>query len=120
MAADLNQERPLVWGDTATDPIQLFFSGHIYPKGAQVAHQLRRLLGDSLFWAGMHRFLTDNAYKPVRTEDFAIAFEKTANCDLDWFFDQWCYGIGYPRVQGDAALGGRPAASSTSTSSRPR
>ena len=76
MGADLNQERPLVWGDTAADPIQLFFSGHIYPKGAQVAHQLRRLLGDSLFWAGMQRFLTDNAYKPVRTEDFAIAFEQ--------------------------------------------
>jgi len=99
MEADLNQERPLVWGDTAADPIQLFFSGHIYPKGAQVAHQLRRLLGDSLFWAGMRRFLTDNAYKPVRTEDFAIAFERTANMDLDWFFDQWCYGIGYPKVQ---------------------
>ncbi len=99
MGADLRQERPLVWGDTAADPIQLFFSGHIYPKGAQVAHQLRRLLGDSLFWAGMRRFLTDNAYRPVRTEDFAIAFERTANIDLDWFFDQWCYGIGYPKVK---------------------
>ncbi|MEO8031344.1 MAG: M1 family aminopeptidase [Gemmatimonadota bacterium] len=99
MAADLNQVRPLVWGDTTGDPIQTFFSGHIYPKGAQVAHQMRRLLGDSLFWAGMRRFLTDNAYKPVLTADLAIAFEKTANRDLDWFFDQWCYGIGYPKVK---------------------
>jgi aminopeptidase N len=98
MAADLNQARPLVFGDTAGDPIFLFFSGHIYPKGAQVAHQLRRLLGDSLFWAGMRRFLTDNSHRPVRTEDLAVAFEKTANRDLDWFFDQWCYGIGYPKV----------------------
>lgn len=98
MQADLNQVRPLVWGDTTGDPIQTFFSGHIYPKGAQVAHQLRRLLGDSLFWAGMRRFLTDNAHRPVRTEDLAIAFEKTTNRDLDWFFDQWCYGIGYPKV----------------------
>lgn len=47
----------------------------------------------------MQRFLTDNAYKPVRTEDFAIAFEKTANMDLDWFINQWCYGIGYPKVK---------------------
>jgi len=109
MGADLRQERPLVWGDTLADPIQLFFSGHIYPKGAQVAHQLRRLLGDSLFWAGMQRFLKDNAYQPVRTENFAVAFEKTANRDLDWFFDQWVYGIGYPKVQvtrhWDAAAG---------------
>ncbi len=97
--ADLNEDRPLVYGDDkGRDPIQLFFSGHIYPKGAQVAHQLRRLLGDSLFWAGMHRFLADNAYKPVETADYAIAMEKVSGQDLDWFFDQWCYGIGYPKV----------------------
>jgi aminopeptidase N len=99
MQADLAQERPLVWGEyRGTDPITLFFSGHIYPKGAQLAHQLRRLLGDSLFWAGLRRFLTDNAYRPVTTADFAVAFERTCNCDLDWFVDQWAYGIGYPVV----------------------
>ena len=44
MQADLGQERPLVFGEQAgTDPIQIFFSGHVYPKGAQLAHQLRRL-----------------------------------------------------------------------------
>jgi hypothetical protein len=100
MAADRNQERPLVFGAPPnTDPIQIFFSGHVYPKGAQLAHQLRRLVGDSLFWKGMHRFLTDNAYKPVETKDYAIAFEKTTGRDLDWFFDQWAYGIGYPKVR---------------------
>ncbi len=98
--ADLNEERPLVFGDDkGQDPINLFFSGHIYPKGAQLAHQLRRLLGDSVFWAGMHRFLVDNAYKPVETADYAIAMEKVSGQDLDWFFDQWAYGIGYPQVQ---------------------
>ena len=98
--ADLNEDRPLVYGDDkGRDPIQLFFSGHIYPKGAQLAHQLRRLLGDSVFWAGMRRFLTDNAYKPVVTADYAIAMEKASGRDLDWFFDQWAYGIGYPKVK---------------------
>jgi aminopeptidase N len=99
MSADLNQERPLVFGERpGTDPIQIFFSGHVYPKGAQLAHQLRRLVGDSLFWKGMRRFLTDNAYKPVETADYAIAMEKATGRDLDWFFDQWAYGIGYPKV----------------------
>lgn len=100
MQADENEVRALVWGKyEGTDPIALFFSGHVYPKGAQTAHQLRRLLGDSLFWAGMHRFLVDNAFKPVTTADYAVAMEKTCNCDLDWFFDQWAYGIGYPKVE---------------------
>ncbi len=99
MRADENAVRSLVWGQyQGTDPIVLFFSGHVYPKGAQLAHQLRRLLGDSLFWAGMHRFLVDNAHRPVTTPDYAVAMEKTCRCDLDWFFDQWAYGIGYPRV----------------------
>ncbi|MFN8647937.1 MAG: M1 family aminopeptidase [Gemmatimonadales bacterium] len=110
MRADENQARPLVFGAyEGTDPIVLFFSGHVYPKGAQLAHQLRRLLGDSVFWAGMHRFLVDNAYQPVTTPDYAIAMERTCQCDLDWFFDQWAYGIGYPRVRfarrWDAAAG---------------
>ena len=100
MQADQFEVRSLVWGKyQGDDPIALFFSGHVYPKGAQVAHQLRRLLGDSLFWAGMHRFLVDNAYKPVTTPDYAVAMEKTCRCDLDWFFDQWAYGIGYPKVR---------------------
>jgi aminopeptidase N len=108
MQADQRQPRPLVWGQyQGTDPIALFFSGHVYPKGAQVAHQLRRLLGDSVFWAGMHRFLVDNAHRPVTTADYAVAMEKTCGCDLDWFFDQWAYGIGYPKLhftrQWDAA-----------------
>ncbi len=107
MDADKNQERPLVLGEAqGADPMTLFFSGHVYPKGAQVAHQLRRLLGDSVFWAGMRRFLTDNAYKPVETADYAIAMEKTSGQDLDWFFDQWCYGIGYPKVHVTRAWNG--------------
>jgi hypothetical protein len=51
----------------------------------------------------------DNAHQPVTTPDFAVAFEKTCGCDLDWFFDQWVYGIGYPQLEvtrsWDAAAG---------------
>ncbi len=99
MQADLREARPLVWGQyQGTDPIALFFSGHVYPKGGQLAHQLRRLLGDKMFWAGMHRFLVDNAHKATTTTDYADAFEETCHCDLGWFFDQWAYGVGYPQV----------------------
>lgn len=39
MQADQNEVRSLVWGTyQGSDPIALFFSGHVYPKGAQVAH----------------------------------------------------------------------------------
>lgn len=47
----------------------------------------------------MRRFLIDNGHKAVVTADYAVAMEKTCHCDLDWFFDQWAYGIGYPKVK---------------------
>jgi aminopeptidase N len=99
MAADRRQARPIVWGvNELTNPMGLFFSGHVYQKGAQVLHQLRRLLGDKVFWAGMHRFLVDNAHKATTTKDLVDAFEKTCGCHLGWFFNQWVYGIGYPQL----------------------
>ncbi len=84
----------------ATIPSRSSSAGHVYPKGAQLAHQLRRLLGDSAFWAGMQRFLADNAYKAVTTTGLCRRHgEDVRHCDLDWFFDQWAYGVGYPKVQ---------------------
>jgi len=51
-----------------------------------------------MFWAGMHRFLVNNAHKATTTKDYADAFEETCHCNLGWFFDQWAYGIGYPQL----------------------
>ncbi len=99
MNADRREARPVVWGQyRGDDPIALFFSGHVYQKGAQVLHQLRRLLGDRTFWAGMHRFLANNAHRATTTRDLADAMEETCHCELGWFFDQWAYGIGYPQL----------------------
>ncbi len=99
MAADKREARPVVWGvHQFTNPMGLFFGGQVYQKGAQVLHQLRRLLGDKVFWAGMHRFLVNNAHKATTTKDLADAFEETCNCDLGWFFNQWVYSIGYPQL----------------------
>jgi len=99
IAGDRMGQRAVVWGQyRGNDPVRLLFSPHVYHKGAQVAHQLRHLLGDSLFWSGMHRFLVDNAYRSVETADYVAAMEQTCRCDLDWFFDQWAYGLGTPQV----------------------
>ena len=46
----------------------------------------------------MHHVLVDNARRSVTTSDYVVAMERTCRCDLDWFFDQWAYGFGYPQV----------------------
>ncbi len=94
--ADRRALRPLVWNRWVADPFDLFFSGHIYPKGATVLQMLRHELGDSTFWAAMHRYTTEHMYQTVTSADLQKAFEDETGRSFDDFFKQWVYGAGYP------------------------
>ena len=97
--ADRRGRRPLVWNRWVNDPIEVFFSGHIYPKGATILQMLRHQLGDALFWKAMNRYTTAHAHGNVVTEDLRKAFEETTGRDYKPFFDQWVYGAGFPVFQ---------------------
>ncbi len=97
--ADRRARRPIVWDKWVTDPIEVFFSGHIYPKGATILQMLRHQLGDALFWKAMNQYTVANAYGNVVTEDLRAAFEKATSRDYKAFFDQWVYGAGFPAFQ---------------------
>jgi aminopeptidase N len=94
--ADRRNRRPIVYNKYVKDPIEIFFSGHIYPKGATVLQMLRHQLGDSLFWSSMHHYITSHAYGNVVTEDLRHSFEESTGRDYRKFFDQWVYGAGLP------------------------
>jgi len=97
--ADRRGRRPLVWNRWVNDPIEVFFSGHIYPKGATILQMLRHQLGETLFWKAMNRYTTAHAHGNVVTEDLRKAFEETTGRDYKPFFDQWVYGAGFPVFQ---------------------
>lgn len=97
--ADRRARRPIVWNKWVNDPIEVFFSGHIYPKGATILQMLRHQLGDDLFWKAMNRYTTAHAYDNVVTDDLRKAFEETTGRDFRKFFDQWVYGAGFPVFQ---------------------
>lgn len=94
--ADRRNRRPIVYNKYVKDPIEIFFSGHIYPKGATVLQMLRHQLGDSLFWSSMHHYVTAHAYGNVVTDDLRRAFEESTGRNYKAFFDQWVYGAGFP------------------------
>ena len=94
--ADRRNRRPIVYNKYVKDPIEVFFSGHIYPKGATVLQMLRHQLGDSLFWASMHHYTTSHMYGNVVTDDLRRAFEETTGRNYKTFFDKWVYGAGFP------------------------
>jgi aminopeptidase N len=97
--ADRRARRPIVWNKWVNDPIEVFFTGHIYQKGATVLQMLRHQLGDELFWKAMNHYTTANAYGNVVTADLEKAFEETTGKSYKAFFDQWVYGAGFPVFQ---------------------
>ena len=99
IAADRAARRPLVYDRWQTDPLELFFSGHIYPKGAAVLQMVRRELGDSAFWQALHRYTSRHAYSVVATADFERSLSEASGRDFSRFFQQWVHGAGLPAFQ---------------------
>ena len=99
IAADARTRRPLVWSRWKVDPLELFLSGHIYPRGASVLQMLRHQLGDSLFWTAMNRYTVKHAYGNVVSAHLRDAFDAATGRDFHQFFNQWVYGAGVPQFR---------------------
>lgn len=81
------------------------FDGYAYSRGGAVLHMIHGILGDSLWWAGIHRYVTDNATRTVETEDLKRAFETVSGRDFDGFFNQWIYHGGHPELKIETSYG---------------
>ncbi len=87
-----------------TTNINRIFNGRLsYFKGAMILHQLRWVIGDSSFYAGLNNYLTDvnRAYKFAKTNDLIAHFEASSGQNLAWYFDDWYTGEGFPSYQID-------------------
>lgn len=69
-----------------------------YQKGGGILHMLRNYLGDEAFFAGMSDFLKTYEYKNAEAHQLRLSFEKVSGKDLNWFFNQWYYGSGNPKL----------------------
>lgn len=71
------------------------WSNTTYEKGASVLHMLRQVMGDTGFFAAYGTYFSEFQYDVATTQDF-IDHVAAQYGDIDWFFDQWVYGEGYP------------------------
>jgi hypothetical protein len=113
----------------------------VYPKGAYILHMLRMLMfdpgkgGDERFQVMMRDFIQTYYNKDVSTEDFKSIVDKhmptsldlDGNGRMDWFFNEWVYGIEIPSYRfdyqinsngGQATLTGRVTQSGVSDNFR--
>lgn len=85
-------ERDYVWPDD-------LFDSHLYPKGAAMLHQLRFLVGDDAFFAGINRYLNAHALSVADTHDFRKAMEAASGAQLEEFFEQSFFRPGHPEFE---------------------
>ncbi|HCA59055.1 MAG TPA: hypothetical protein DEP46_13865 [Blastocatellia bacterium] len=70
-----------------------------YNKGGVVVHQLREQVGDDNFWRAVKLFLERHRFSSVETADLQKVMEEVSGQELKWFFDQWVFKSGHPKVR---------------------
>ncbi len=69
-----------------------------YQKGGCILYMLRNYLGNDAFYKGLNIYLKTNAFKNGEAQQLRLALEEASGRDLNWFFNQWYYGAGHPKL----------------------
>jgi len=80
------------------DDPQDIFDNVSYPKGGRILNMLRNYVGDSAFFKSLNLYLTQNKFKSAEAQNLRLAFEEVTGGDLNWFWNQWYYGSGHPKL----------------------
>jgi aminopeptidase N len=74
------------------------FDAVSYMKGGRILNMLRNYVGDTAFYKSLNLFLTTHKFKAAEAQELRLAFEEVTGQDLNWFWNQWYYGSGHPRL----------------------
>ena len=74
------------------------FDAVSYNKGGAILQMLRHYLGDSAFFKGLNLYLNTNKFKSAEAHQLRLALEEVSGKDLNWFFNQWYFGSGHPKL----------------------
>jgi len=61
-------------------------------------NMLRNYVGDSAFFKSLNLYLTTNKFKSAEAHQLRLAFEEVTGRDLNWFFNEWYFGNGHPKL----------------------
>jgi aminopeptidase N len=74
------------------------FDAVSYNKGGAILQMLRNFVGDSAFFKALNLYLTNNKFKSAEAQQLRLALEEVTGKDLNWFWNQWYYGNGHPKL----------------------
>ncbi len=82
-------------------PSQITYGSHVYNKGADVAHSLRGYMGDEAFFEGLRYYLDFYAFDDVSSADLRDAMQLYTPADLNSFFENWVFNVGFTECRVD-------------------
>ena len=74
------------------------FDAVSYNKGGRILNMLRNYVGDEAFFKSLNNYLTTNKFKSGEAGQLRLAFEEVTGQDMNWFWNQWYYGSGHPKL----------------------
>ena len=80
-------------------PHDYTYGSTIYKKGADIVHNLRYQIGDSLFWPAVRHYLSSFAWGNASIQDLRRSLEQFTHMNLQDFFDYWIYSPGFPLLR---------------------
>ena len=84
--------------DTAYNSLMDLLNPNSYQKGGWVLHMLRNELGDEDFHQTIRKYYQKYRLSNADTKDFQNVAEEVSDKDLQWFFDQWLFNRGHPKL----------------------
>ncbi len=70
-----------------------------YQKGGRILHMLRNYVGDEAFFAALHQYLVHYKFSNGSAHKLRMVFESVTGKDLNWFFNQWYFNHGHPKLE---------------------
>ncbi len=92
--AGTESDLPIVTLTTQESGMAMFINS--YPKPAMGYLFARDLLGDDLFFKGLHRYFRDWNGKHPGPTDFFYSMNAGSGVNLNWFWKRWFYDDGVP------------------------
>ncbi len=74
------------------------FDAVSYNKGGRILHMLRNYVGDSAFFKSLNKYLTSYKFSNGNAHKLRLAFEEVTGKDLNWYWNQWYFGSGHPKL----------------------
>lgn len=94
----LGSTRPIEFEVISPDDAEAMYDTLTYEKGGAVVRMLEQYLGEDVFAAGIHHYLSRHAFGNTETHQLWDAIEESSGAPVRAMMDSWIFQGGHPLI----------------------